>query len=168
MSSRVEILRASLAKKEKKLDALFATYFAAVKAAHGQPLNDKRGGVAVMASWDKLNDRIRAQKKSIKRTRAAIDRAEDKESGIAIAYRSFPKCLQKLVDDGKVWQWGRHPTTVFVTGVEAVYGRPRPRIVWTGEDVAHRYATETPDEQYPLFRDTYNGLRAAIAEENEQ
>jgi len=160
MSSRVDILRASLAKKEKKLDALFATYFAAVKAAHGQPLNDKRGGVAVMASWDKLNDRIRAQKKSVERTRAAINRAEDKESGIAIAYRSFPKCLQKLVDDGKVRQWGRHPDTLFVAGVE------KARIVWNGADVAHRYVAETPDEQYPLFRDTYNGLRAAIAKED--
>ena len=46
MTKRLDILKASLEKKEAAMDAKISEHFATVKEANGQPLNDKRNGAA--------------------------------------------------------------------------------------------------------------------------
>ena len=65
MTKRLEILQASLEKKKAVVDAKVGNHFATVKEANGQPLNDKRGGRAVMQKWEQQNDAIRAAQEGI-------------------------------------------------------------------------------------------------------
>ena len=51
--SRLDTLKASLAKKEEKFNRMLDTHIKDVKSANGQPLNDKRNGYATMNRWDK-------------------------------------------------------------------------------------------------------------------
>lgn len=158
--SRIEILRNSLAKKEAAFDDKLTQHFETVKAANGQPLNDKRNGAATLKKWGQQNDALRSLNEGIKKTRDAIEREENKIAQVAAANESTPSEILALVDEGVLTQWRKHPSTFFVTGVE------KARIVWDADKkiVAHRYVSEIKDrDQHRKFAQVFNSLKAALS-----
>lgn len=59
MSKRSEIFKKLLEKKESELNRKLGDHFDGVRSANGQPLNDKRRGIANFARWERQNDSIR-------------------------------------------------------------------------------------------------------------
>ena len=157
-TKRLEVLETSLQKKEAAFDAKLEAHFADVKAANGQPLNDKRNGGATLGRWERQNDGLRSLSQDIEKTKAAIEREEN-----AIAWveaHEIPEALRAMVEAGELNQWRKHPHTFFVPGVE------KGRLVWLPKEKAlgHRYANQVPAEQYAKFRDAFNKARAALVE----
>ena len=155
MSKRLEILKASLAKKQQILDEKFAIHFATVKQANGQPLNDKRNGQATLNKWEKQNQGIRAQKESIEKTKNAIEIEEGKIADVEHAKQSLPSEILALIESGELIQWRKHPNTFFVEGVD------KARMVWDKKKktLAHRYVRAIQDqEQRSKFAKLYNSL----------
>lgn len=155
MSKRLEILKGSLLKKQQAFDGKLSYHFATVAQANGQPLNDKRNGRATMNQWERQNDALRNLNKGIKITENAIDREESKLARIECANEYIPDEIKNLVAQGILTQWGKHPNTFFVSGVE------KARIVWDEKKkvVAYRYIKEVLDsEQYRKFAQVYNSL----------
>jgi hypothetical protein len=156
MSARLEILKKSLAKKEALFDSKLQSHIDCVKQANGQPLNDKRNGNATLNKWDKQNDSLRTLSQSIEKTKAAIEKEEDKIALVDLV--ELPEEIKKLVKSGNLIQWRKHPTFFFVKGVE----RARIHLLDDGT-IAHRYVREIPtSEQYAIFRDTFNELKANL------
>lgn len=158
MSKRLEILKLSLAKKESNFECKLQNYFTSVRAANGQPLNDKGiRGKKVLASWERQNDTLRKLKEGIEKTKRAIEREEAKIS--SCQNQILPDPILERLKSGELVQWRRYPNTFFVPGVE------KGRIVWLEEKkiLAHRYLKDVPPNQYPAFRDVFNSLRSAIA-----
>ncbi|WP_024530239.1 hypothetical protein [Serratia fonticola] len=152
MSKRLEILKASLAKKEARFNERLQNHFDTVKQANGQPLNDKRNGRATLNKWDKQSDALRTLESSIQRTNAAIEREEMKIASASSV--SIPAFMQKAMDDGLITQWRKYPRFFFVTGVK------HGRIVLDEKTglITHRYLNKVSKEEYPLFRDAFNSL----------
>lgn len=160
MSKRLEILNASLKKKEALFDQKLSIHFDTVKQANGQPLNDKRNGRVTLDKWYRQNDGLRSLRSSIERTKAVIEREQGK---IALANSiNIPQYIQQAIDDGLITQWRRFPRFFFVTGVE------HGRIVLDEETgcISHRYLSRVPKEHYPLFRDVFNGINKKIRDMN--
>lgn len=156
MTNRLEVLKNSLTKKENELNRRFDNHFDDVRAANGQPLNDKRNGRTTLNRWDKQSNGIRHQQEEIEKTKRAIEREEYKISSSNKALAEMPKPIIDLVNSGILVQWRKHPNTFFVKGVE------KARIVWKG-GLFIRYLNEIPNqEQYAIFRDTFNNLNAEI------
>ncbi|HDH2537478.1 TPA: hypothetical protein PIY03_000898 [Salmonella enterica subsp. enterica serovar Oranienburg] len=152
MSRRLEILKASLAKKEALFNDRLQQHFDTVKEANGQPLNDKRNGRATLNKWEKQSEGLRNIESSIQRTKDAIEREEMK---IALTEQvSIPSYMQEAIDAGLITQWRKHPRFFFVTGVK------HGRIVMDEETgmIAHRYLSKVSKEEYPTFRDVFNKL----------
>jgi len=78
MGNRIEILTASLKKKEAMFDQKLQEHFDTVRQANGQPLNDKRNGRSTLDKWDRQNESLRSMQESIGRTKAAIEREQKK------------------------------------------------------------------------------------------
>jgi hypothetical protein len=157
--TRIEILRASLVKKENILNARFNQYFASVKSANGQPLNDKRGGHKTLAAWGKQEDAIRNAQDEVQKTKDAIEREESKVLLVKITNRTLPEAIIVKVESGELVQWRKHPNTFFVSGVD------KARIVWLEKKkaLAHRYLSEVTDrEQFTKFAKAYNGINKEI------
>ncbi|HJV72719.1 MAG TPA: hypothetical protein VJ654_00730 [Noviherbaspirillum sp.] len=162
-SKRLDVLRASLAKKQTLFDEKLSGHMSFVKEANGQPLNDKRNGQATIGKWEKQNDALRTLDQSIKKTEAAIAREESKVAFVEITNESVPAQIMNLVAGGVLSQWRKHPTTFFVNGVD------KARIVWDADKkiVAHRYVREIPDAaQHKKFAQVYNGLNAIFSKKN--
>lgn len=158
MTKRLEILKASLVKKEARLDERLQTHFDTVAQANGQPLNDKRNGRATLNKWDKQNGGLRALQESIQRTKDAIEREETK---IALASMvELPAYLQQAIDEGLITQWRKHPRFFFVVGVSG------GRIVLDEETgiIGHRYLSKVSKDEYPTFRDVFNKLNRQCRE----
>ena len=158
MTARLEILKASLAKKETRFDARLQSHFDTVAQANGQPLNDKRNGRATLNKWDKQSDALRALQDSIQRTKDAIEREETKIANASMV--SLPGFIKQAIDDGLITQWRKFPRFFFVAGVSG------GRIVLdekTGA-IAHRYLSKVPKEEYPIFRDVFNKLNKQYRE----
>ncbi|HID7507792.1 TPA: hypothetical protein ACXHW4_001615 [Enterobacter hormaechei] len=152
MSRRLEILKASLAKKQTLFDQRLQQHFDTVKEANGQPLNDKRNGRTTLNKWDKQSDALRNLESSIQRTKDAIEREEMK---IALAKSvDIPDFMQKAIEEGLIIQWRKHPRFFFVTGVK------HGRIVLNEETgtIGYRYLNKVSKEEYPTFRDVFNKL----------
>lgn len=152
-SPRLLILRQSLEKKEKEQSRKLDEHFADVKRANGQPLNDKRNGAVTLNRWEKQNKSLRNQEESIERTKAAIEREEMKINHVESV--DLPQAIRDAIDAGEITQWRKHPRMFFVVGVD------RGRIAWDEKTktLGHRYLSDVPKEQYPIFRDAYNKLR---------
>lgn len=156
-SKRLEILEASLAKKEAELQRRFDNHFGTWKQTNGQPMNDKRGGGAFFRKIDKQNDAIRNMQASIQKTKDAIDREKGK-----IKYTNsvkIPKQLKALVDSKQLNQWRKHPNRFFVPGVE------KARMVWDEKTkkLSHQFVKSIPNqEQFAKFRDMYNSLHKEL------
>ena len=160
MSKRLEVLEASLAKKESAFDSRLADHFACVKSANGQPLNDKRNGHATLRKWEKQNDALRKVQAGIEATKSAIEREKAKIKNVQSV--TLPPPILELIDAGKLTQWRKHPTFFFVTGVE----KARIHLLENGT-IAHRYLSEIPDkEQYAIFRDVFNELNRKMKGDN--
>ncbi len=160
-TARLEVLENSLAKKKAKLEERFDTHFASVKQANGQPLNDKRGGLKVIAKWEKQNDGIRAIQDSIKRTEAAIERELDKIVNVESAQETTPEEILDLVAEGKLVQWRKHPNFFFMKGVD------KARMRWDDEtkELFVRYHASVEDPaQRKIMCELYNPLRKILAE----
>ncbi|MEX5908529.1 hypothetical protein AB6H03_03935 [Citrobacter portucalensis] len=158
MAARLEILKASLAKKEARFDAKIQEHFDTVAMANGQPLNDKRNGRATLNKWDKQNDSLRSLKDSIQRTKDAIEREETKIANTILV--SLPPYIKQAIDEGLLTQWRKFPRFFFVNGVSG------GRIVLdekTGA-IAHRYLSKVSKEEYPIFRDVFNKLNKQYRE----
>ena len=152
MSTRLDILKASLAKKEAKFNERLQNHFNTVKQANGQPLNDKRNGQSTLNKWDKQSEALRRIEDSIQRTKDAIEREEAK---IASANSiSLPEFMQKAITDGLITQWRKFPRFFFVNGVK------HGRIVLDEKTglIAHRYLSKVAKDEYPIFRDVFNAL----------
>ncbi|MFL3496353.1 hypothetical protein [Citrobacter portucalensis] len=158
MTARLEILKASLAKKEERFDAKIQEHFDTVAMANGQPLNDKRNGRATLNKWDKQSDALRALQNSIQRTKDAIEREETKIANTSLVY--LPPYIKQAIDEGLITQWRKFPRFFFVNGVSG------GRIVLdekTGA-IAHRYLSKVSKEEYPIFRDVFNKLNKQYRE----
>lgn len=158
MAARLEILKASLEKKEARFDAKIQEHFDTVAMANGQPLNDKRNGRATLNKWDKQNDSLRSLKDSIQRTKDAIEREETKIANSSLV--AIPSYIKQAIDEGLITQWRKFPRFFFVNGVSG------GRIVLdekTGA-IAHRYLSKVPKEEYQIFRDTFNKLNKQYRE----
>ena len=152
MGRRLEILKASLAKKQTLFDQRLQQHFDTVKEANGQPLNDKRNGRATLNKWDKQSEGLRNIENSIQRTKDAIEREEMK---IALSDSvTIPLYIQEAIDAGLITQWRKHPRFFFVTGVK------HGRIVLNEENgtIGYRYLNKVSKEEYPIFRDVFNKL----------
>lgn len=152
MSRRLEILKASLAKKQTLFDQRLQQHFNTVKESNGQPLNDKRNGQSTLNKWDKQSEGLRNIKNSIQRTKDAIEREEMK---IALSDSvTIPVYMQDAIDAGLITQWRKHPRFFFVNGVK------HGRIVLNEETgtIGYRYLNKVSKEEYPTFRDVFNKL----------
>lgn len=159
MSKKLEILKQSLAKKEQELQRRFDVYFATVKQANGQPLNDKRNGQATLNKWERQNDAIQTAKESIEKTKRAIEFEEGKIKGVEHVNTFIPKEILELVESGVLVQWRKHPHTFFVAGVD------KARIVWLEKtkQVAHKFVSEIKEqEQRTKFVRVFNPLGAVL------
>lgn len=158
-SPRLEVLRRSLARKTEALDAKLSEHFASVKAANGQPLNDKRNGAATLSKWDRQNEAIRRMAEGIEKTKAAIEREESAVRRVADVSGALPAPIRDAVTSGLLQQWRKHPNTFFVSGVE------KARIVLLEDGrLAHRYASSITDaDQRRIFAQTYNRLSHEVA-----
>lgn len=157
MSKRLEILEASLIKKRNALNEAFDAHFADVKRANGQPLNDKRNGQATLRRWDRQSDGLRRREAEIAKTERAIEREKGKISDVEAALSEMPKPILDLVSSGTLVQWRKHPNTFFVKGVD------KARIQFKSGKLVHKFVGSigTQDE-YAIFRDTFNALRREI------
>ncbi|WNN42833.1 hypothetical protein [Winslowiella toletana] len=158
MSKRLEILKASLAKKEARFDERLQNHFDTVAQANGQPLNDKRNGCKTLNKWDKQSDALRALQDSIQRTRDAIEREENKIANASLV--NLPSYIQQAIDDGLITQWRKFPRFFFVVGVSGA------RIVLdenTGV-IGYRYLSKVSKDEYPTFRDVFNRLNKQCRE----
>lgn len=158
MSKRLEILKASLVKKEARFNEQLQNHFDTVAQANGQPLNDKRNGRATLNKWDKQNDTLRALQDSIQRTKDAIEREETKIAFATLV--ELPAYLQQAIDDGLITQWRKHPRFFFVVGVSG--GR-----IFLDEEtgiIGHRYLSKVSKDEYPTFRDVFNKLNRQCRE----
>lgn len=157
--SRLDILKASLEKKQAKFDKKLNEHFADVRSANGQPLNDKRDGASTMRRWDRQNDSLSNLQKEIERTKFAIENEKGKLIDIAGNKSRMPKEITDLIDNGTLKQWGKYPHIMFVVGVD------KARIIWDDKKkvVMHKFAnTLTDKEQKKKFAQVYNSLHAAI------
>jgi len=154
MSKKLEVLKASLQKKQDRLDTLFKVYFDTVKQANGQPLNDKRNGQATLNRWEKQSEAIRNAQADLAKTALAIEREEAKLHRIESAKETLPKPILDALEAGEIVQWAKHPHTFFVLGVD------KARIVWMPKKrtVAHKFYTDAAPEQKKRFAEVYNKL----------
>jgi hypothetical protein len=154
MSKRLEVLKASLQKKQDRLAALFRVHFDAVKQANGQPLNDKRNGQATINKWERQSEAIRNAQTDLAKTALAIEREEAKLNRVETAKETLPKPILDALEAGEIVQWAKHPHTFFVSGVD------KARIVWMPKKraVAHKFFAEAPLEQKKRFAEVYNNL----------
>lgn len=157
--SRLDILKASLEKKQAKFDRKLNEHFADVKSTNGQPLNDKRNGFATMERWDRQNDVLSRMQKEIEKTQTAIEREESRIRCIDRNKNSMPEEIQELIDNGTLKQWGKYPHIMFVEGVD------KARIIWDSKKktVMHKFVSSITDtEQRRKFARVYNSLNASI------
>lgn len=157
--SRLDILKASLEKKQAKFDRKLNEHFADVKSTNGQPLNDKRNGFATMERWDRQNDALSRIQKEIEKTQTAIEREESRIRCIDRNKNSMPEEIQELIDNGTLKQWGKYPHIMFVEGVD------KARIIWDSKKktVMHKFVSSITDtEQRRKFARVYNSLNASI------
>ncbi len=163
MTKKLEILKESLKKKQERFDDKLQEHFDTVAQANGQPLNDKRNGVATLSKWEKQNESLRALKEEIEKTERAIEREEWLIKDCENATIILPNPIVELMESGVLNQWRKHPNTFFVAGVD------KGRIIWDTKKnvVAHRYYGSIPDnEQKKIFAGIYNELYKKINEVN--
>jgi hypothetical protein len=159
-SPRLEILKKSLAKKEKLYDDKISAHFSDVRSANGQPLNDKRNGYQTLDRWERQNDSIRSTKAEIEKTKQAIEREEYKIENVNSWQEIFPSPITDLLESGILTQWRKFPRIMFVAGVKKARITYDPK---TGT-ISNSYVSEINNaEQYTIFRDVFNQLKKDLS-----
>lgn len=156
--SRLTTLESSLAKKYECLNALTQTHMDSAREANGQPLNDKRNGMATMKRWDKQQAAISAQLKEIEKTEEAIEDEKELLNEIAAWRKVLPQPIISAMDSGEITQWRRHPNRFFVSGV------PKARIVWdekTGK-LSSAHTNNLAGESHDKFNAVFCRLKKEI------
>ena len=154
-TKKLEILENSLIKKKVVLDDKFETHFASVKQANGQPLNDKRNGQATLDKWERQNEAIRNQEKSIAKTERAIEIERGKIIDVEGAKETLPNVILEMLETEQLIQWRKYPNTFFVKGVD------KARIVWDAKKriIFTRYRNAiTEQEVWKLFVSAFNKI----------
>lgn len=149
MSKRLKILKESLIKKEKKLEARFESRFNHQKITNGQPMNDKKNGRSWFANSEKLDNAIRNQMASVEKTKEAIIKEEQKISYCQDVKEILPSAILKAIESGLITQWRKFPNRFFVVGVE------KGRLIWNSKEnkLQYSYASSIPtNEQYQVFK----------------
>lgn len=143
MSKRIEILKASLEKKQAHFDLLLQVHFNSVKETNGQPLNDKRDGYKTFKKWENQNSSLRNAQNGIEKTKNAIDFEESKLNYIDSVNESIPVDFLNLVKDGILNQWSKYPNIFFIVGVK------KARIIWNMKKkiVDSKYFESIKDEK---------------------
>lgn len=158
--TRREILEASLKKKQAAFDALLGDHFDDVKGAQGEPMAGHRGGEKVLARWEKQNNRLKTLQASIDKTKAALEREDQRgadKSQASNLLSDMPQPIRDLVAEGKLNQWVKYPTVFFVEGVD------KARIQYKKGVLSHKYTRSiTCKDQWATFRDTFNNLKAKL------
>lgn len=155
MSKRLEILKASLQKKEALFNQKLQDHIDTVKQANGQPLNDKRNGRATLNKWDSQNNSLISLQSEIERTKQAIEIEEGKIRDVEYAKSVLPSQITEKIEEGELIQWRKYPNMFFVKGVD------KARIIWDRKkkNVTYKYFNLVTDmEQRRKFADTYNYL----------
>ena len=159
MATRLEILEQSLIKKKEKYNQRLNRHFADVKAANGQPLNDKRNGTATMSRWEKQRSSLKSLEESIEKTELAIAKEQHKLDVIDFVNRDLPPAISKAIEAGEIAQWKKHPHIFFVAGVKEA------RISWDKNKniLSHSYTDKITDKQeWRVFAKMYNSLSKII------
>lgn len=153
MSKRLEILEASLAKKNEIFNNKIDRHIADVKSANGQPLNDKRNGFKTIQRWDKQEESLRDYKKSIEKTERAIEWEKNKIR--QVQKFNTPDFLKPYLENGTLTQWRKHPRFFFVKGVD------KARIVLSPDgSIACRYVNKLSEDQYAIFKHVYDDIKS--------
>ncbi|HCG0710960.1 TPA: hypothetical protein NJJ37_006847, partial [Pseudomonas aeruginosa] len=98
---------------------------------------------------------------SVAKTLRAIEREEAKIAMVQAV--ALPGPIKSLIDSGVLTQWRKHPRFFFVTGVD----KARIELIDNGQ-IGHRYLSSiTTKEQYAIFRDTFNTLKAQLSDQQE-
>lgn len=157
MSTRLEILKNSLAKKEALFSDKLQAHMDDVRSANGQPLNDKRNGQSTLNRWERQNDGLRTLQDSIQKTKDAIEREEGKIAGCEYVKNNLPTQILEMVELGELIQWRKYPHIFFVKGVD------KARIIWDKGKVMHKYSQSITDkEQWKKFAQTFNSLSNSL------
>lgn len=163
MSTRIEVLEASLAKKQAKLNELIEAHFSDVKSANGQPLNDKRCGRSTMGRWQKQDAAIARMFEEIAKTENAIGYERDKQRVADNTLANIPAPIVKLVESGTLKQWRKYPHIFFVDGVD------KARILWDfkKKQLMNSYLHTVKDrDQFEKFKAVFNGLLEELKAEH--
>lgn len=149
---RLNILKASLEKKEKLFNEKIGLHIADVKSANGQPLNDKRNGHSTMKRWDNQDRALRTLNEGIELTKRAIEKEEWKMENIKNVTEILPKEILKLIKNGEIEQWWKYPHIFFVVGVE------RARIIYDKKKgtVSHKYVEDICRKNIERHKITYS------------
>jgi len=156
-SKRLEILKASLAKKEKAFSERLSKHWDDVRLGQGEPLHSNSKGKAIAKRWEKENEALRAAEASIEKTKEAIEREQRKIK--LVAEQELPQAILDLVAEGTLTQWRKYPNRFFVKGVE------KARIIWDEkrEALLCSYTKSIPSpDQFETFRDIFNTLKKKL------
>lgn len=157
--TRLEVLRASLEKKEAEFARRLDAYMDDVRSANGQPLNDKRCGASTLARWDRKNESLKALEREIIKTREAIYREEARLLDCAEALEALPSEIVALIEEGTLKQWRKHPNTLFVEGVS------KARLQWDAKRgrLEKKYDNRITDEgERRRFAEVYDRLAETL------
>ena len=155
MSKKLEILKASLEKKEAMFNQKLNNHIATVKQANGQPLNDKRNGRATLNKWENQNNSLNSLQLEIEKTKQAIKNEIAKIKNVEHANDILPSQIIDLINEGTLIQWRKYPHIFFVKEVD------KARIIWNDRkrNVDYKYFNLVTDKnQRQLFADVYNNL----------
>lgn len=157
MATRLEILEASLAKKQASFDKKLKEHFDTVAQANGQPLNDKRNGRATLNKWERQDNALRSLQESIDRTKEAIEREKSTANYVERITGDLPERILEMIEAGELIQWRKYPNMFFVPGVN------KARIIWDAKKqiVAHKFVSSIVDAgAHQKFARVYNELYA--------
>jgi hypothetical protein len=155
MTKKLEILIASLEKKEAMFNQKLDDNIATVKQANGQPLNDKRNGRATLNKWESQNNSLKSLQLEIEKTKRAIENETAKIKNVEHTQNILPSQIIDLISEGTLIQWRKYPNMFFVEGVEIA------RIIWNAKKkrLGHKYFNLVIDiEQRKKFANIFNQL----------
>jgi hypothetical protein len=154
---RIDILKNSLDKKEKKLNERINDLYSDVRRGNGQPMNDKRNGASTMKRWDSKEEGIYNQIDSINRTKEAIERERNKICHVESISEDLPNAIINFINEGKIIQWRKFPNRFFVPN------GGKARLIWNLKTKKLQYNLKgCTKEEYKIFREIANELIRAL------
>lgn len=159
MTKKLEILKASLEKKEAMFNQKLNNHIATVKQANGQPLNDKRNGRATLNKWENQNNSLKTLQLEIEKTKQAIENETAKIKNVEHTQNILPSQIIDLINEGTLIQWRKYPNMFFVQDIE------KARIIWNVKKkrLEHKYFNLVIDiEQRKKFANIYNQLHNSL------